>query len=527
MDANITVSGFAVEAACHKIVENGFRRVALQFPDEFLSISIKVYQSVVAGIHNNDVDVFIIGDSTFGSSVDDISAQHVDADVLLYFGSDLSSSGAMPVMIIPYQKPLDCQATLNSFVDTLTSSTISNTSNKILLLYEPGYHHGLIVLREALQARLDEIESMTDVVVAALPPCADLEHWVPGMTYSAKAHTGFIKVGGLLVAESVWTHQPDVLVWYVGEKTEQIVSINLQLSHRCLVTYSPASKQRDILVGGESKEFRERCGGFLRVKDAKIVGLIIGSMGMTGEMTKDIVYRLETLIAAAKKSSYVFVMGRLNEAKLCNFPEVDIFCLISNDDVALIKPKTFHKPVITPWELEVGLGARQWDGVFRTEASSVLAGDVSIDLAVARITENLPENPIDDDGDDDNEDEAIRRKFSALGSGTGDAADPESAVGGASCECSLSTGGGSCTNDNSSSTVLTTMNNERQLTAFSSAAADHFSRREFQGLTPQVPDDHDTSIQPGLYGVAAGYVQLTSAPVPVSASGPPAPPVHT
>ena len=40
-------------------------------------------------------------DSTFGSSVDDISAEHVDSDVLVYFGSDLSSSGAMPVMVVP------------------------------------------------------------------------------------------------------------------------------------------------------------------------------------------------------------------------------------------------------------------------------------------------------------------------------------------------------------------------------------------------------------------------------------------
>ena len=56
-------------------------------------------------------------------------------------------------------------------------------------------------------------------------------------------------------------------------------------------------------------------------------------------MIQAIIYRLQALIKEAGKKLYTFSMGRLNEAKLSNFPEVDLFCLIGNDDTSLIPAK--------------------------------------------------------------------------------------------------------------------------------------------------------------------------------------------
>ena len=206
--------------------------------------------------------------------------------------------------------------------------------------------------------------------------------------------------------------------------------------------------------------------------------------------TKDILHRLETLILTAKKSSYVFVMGRLNEAKLCNFPEIDVFCLISNDDVALIKPKTFHKPVITPWELEIGLGAREWDGTFYTESSSILTNGLSLETAISRVIENLPENPIDDDDDDvvvvdRKQGESLRRtddgmkemnsKSMSLGECSNASSrnnvnnDPSASDGDTMTrnDHQVTKSSGSCSTNNSTNMALTTINNERQIIAFS------------------------------------------------------------
>ena len=62
----------------------------------------------------NSLSLYISADSTFGSSVDDVSALHVNGDVIVHFGSDLSGSGSIPVMIIPKRKAIDIENCCNS-----------------------------------------------------------------------------------------------------------------------------------------------------------------------------------------------------------------------------------------------------------------------------------------------------------------------------------------------------------------------------------------------------------------------------
>jgi diphthamide biosynthesis protein 2 len=77
----------------------------------------------------------------------------------------------------------------------------------------------------------------------------------------------------------------------------------------------------------------------LKVRDARVIGVIVGSMGLSAEGTREIVSRLRLIITSSGRKCYTFSMGRLNAAKLANFPEVDLFVLIGNDDVALVPAK--------------------------------------------------------------------------------------------------------------------------------------------------------------------------------------------
>lgn len=47
--------------------------------------------------------------------------------------------------------------------------------------------------------------------------------------------------------------------------------------------------------------------------------------------------------------------------------------------------------------------------------------------------------------------------------------------------------------------------NNQQLSVFSSAAVEYFQTREFQGLTAEVPQGHDTELHNGTFGVASEY----------------------
>lgn len=315
---------FRLDDVAALVQKHSYKKVVLQFPDEELSYSVAVYDHL-ADTLPEDTDIYITADSTWGSSIDDVSAMHCDADVLVYFGTDLSSSGSLPVAICPPMKPLSkehCQRQISSAISSLPER--GNGASTVLFC-EPGYYPAMGEIAAFIE------QTVGSVHIAKLPPHADLSTWEPRVAridVVEQSGLGEVIVGGQLVPADLIEDSRTTIV-YVGDKTEQIVNIMLRASDNTVLHYSPqeatpyptATAVR-VLKGTEAIEFRERYVGVLRVKDARIVGILVGSMGLTAELTKDLVHRLQTLIRAAHKRYYTFVMGRLNEAKLCNFPEV-------------------------------------------------------------------------------------------------------------------------------------------------------------------------------------------------------------
>jgi diphthamide biosynthesis enzyme Dph1/Dph2-like protein len=89
--------------------------------------------------------------------------------------------------------------------------------------------------------------------------------------------SGLAKLGGLIVPSEALS-SADTVVFYVGSRQEQLTSISLHMSQNMIISCSLPENTVRTFKGCESREYRERVGGYLRVKDAKIVGIIIGSM---------------------------------------------------------------------------------------------------------------------------------------------------------------------------------------------------------------------------------------------------------
>lgn len=500
---------FSVTRVCTRILDNACKKVVLQFPDDELDVCVEVHdllttalESVVGTETAAEYDMFIAADSTYGSSVDDVSADHISADLLVYFGSDLSSSSStMPVLIVPPKKTLDLDDCLQRY------NSESNESGRdiVLILYEPAYCHYLPSLQEHFPAPSFKYGAMpaslsgTDSTTAAVETPLQLS----------------LSIGGLLVdKESVMaitnsTERSEI--WYIGDKMEQLDSISLHYSQHTLRMYSPLSKTMTVLKGESTRVFRERYGGVSKVRDAAVVGIIVGSMGLDESITKNIIHRATLLCEAAHKKTYTFIMGRLNEAKLCNFPEIDIFVFISNEDTSVIPPKTFHKPVITPWELELGLGARDWTSTYDTNPRSVLSYDMdsnsdisnntNLANAIEKVTESFADVYIDSD-----EDIGLDEKH-VISLQEGDERYMGNHVSG---EGTLHEGEGEEEGEKEmserrSTALIKAM--ENRLMQYESPAAEFLKGREYQGLVPGVEKDRDTRVVKGLSGIASGYNQ--------------------
>jgi diphthamide biosynthesis protein 2 len=174
--------------------------------------------------------------------------------------------------------------------------------------------------------------------LARLPACADLENWTKESTPLLSNQT---LLGGLIVGKELLniSAASSTIIMYIGDKAEQLSNISLQMSQNPILSYCPSSSQVKVTQGSKSVEFSQRSGGMLKVKDTKIIGIIVGSMGLTGDLIRTIVTRLQTLIRTSNRKYYTFAMGRLNEAKLSNFPEIDLFCLVGNDDISIVPSK--------------------------------------------------------------------------------------------------------------------------------------------------------------------------------------------
>jgi diphthamide biosynthesis protein 2 len=304
---------FDLVSACAIIVQHKYTRIALQFTEETLHMSVSSYKQLkallAASLTNNPSapsiahHLYIITDSTYGNSIDDISAAHIGAHLLVYFGNDLNTSCSIPLLILPLRKCIHDQTSFRTDIASIISHNPS-----VIACIDLAYYSSTMELIGGEHAPL---------TVAQLPSYADPSCW---RETSAHIDSHLTLVGGLYVPSAKLTDSSVIV--YIGSKANQLLSIQLKLSTHLIKHYSPESNVWSDLSSSTTKEYQQRYGGIARVEAARIVGIVIGSMGLTAELTKTITERIQRLVLASGRQFYTFVMGRLNEAKLCNFPEV-------------------------------------------------------------------------------------------------------------------------------------------------------------------------------------------------------------
>lgn len=75
---------YEIDRTVSRIKEGGYKRIALQFPDEFLADAAAVSNELV---QKTGQDIFILADTSYGSCcVDEVAAEHVSADVIVHYG---------------------------------------------------------------------------------------------------------------------------------------------------------------------------------------------------------------------------------------------------------------------------------------------------------------------------------------------------------------------------------------------------------------------------------------------------------
>lgn len=209
------------------------------------------------------------------------------------------------------------------------------------------------------------------------------------------------------------TFSEDVCILYIGP--ESLTLTNLLLSHSStpVITYDPTSSSGRLESGRTNKLLMKRYGVVQKARDADVFGIVVGTLGIASYLPT--LEYLRKLLKKHKKKSYTMAVGKLTPAKLGNFLEVETWVLVACGENSLVEGyKDFMKPIVTPWELEVALGEREWitggeKGQYTLDFKSVL-----LDSQKEGEGANGQEQSLAGDGDNEESDDPDAPVFSTV-----------------------------------------------------------------------------------------------------------------
>ncbi|BCS24850.1 2-(3-amino-3-carboxypropyl)histidine synthase subunit 1/2 [Aspergillus puulaauensis] len=378
---------YDIERTLKEIRQARYKRIALQFPDEMLPDAPQVFQLLSRGLEARDIvdgkkdetggessttngladsvsrldvrdaaeqppKLYILADTSYGTCcVDEVAAEHVDADVVVHYGrSCLSPTARLPVIYVFTHKELHLGPLVKAFKETYPDPTA-----KVILAADVTYSDHV----PEVYSRLVK-EGYSNLFATVLDH--DPSSVIPNRT----------------VPDSVKETPESLIDWQLFHISEPPTALLMTLASRVAAihiypTDSPAGSDVKPLPASTSAILRRRYAILTRLSTVPIFGILVNTLSVKNYL--HIVDHVKQKIAAAGKKSYMFVVGKLNAAKVANFSEIGGWVVIGCWESSLVDSKDFWKPVITPFELEVALKAddeRVWTGAWQSDFQSIL-----------------------------------------------------------------------------------------------------------------------------------------------------------
>ncbi|KAJ7235093.1 putative diphthamide synthesis protein-domain-containing protein [Mycena haematopus] len=337
---------YDIERTIAEILAGDYKRVALQFPDELLHDSVPIYRRLKAGIGLGR-EIYVLADTSYGSCcVDEVAAQHVDADAMVHYGyACMSQTSRLPVIYVFGKKPIDVDD-----CSRRVSQVFEGTS--ALLRYDVAYAHQAESIATALRQVLHVPISVSDL----------------------KAH-------------------PEAsTIIYIGGESLGLTNLLITHSTCSVYSYDPVTKSARLESSRTNRLLMRRYATVQKARDADVFGILVGTLGVASYLP--LIKHLRALLARSHRKSYTISVGKLNPSKLANFAEIECFVLVACPENSLVESRDFLRPIITPFELEVALQAEQsWTGRYVLDFEKLLAESGADDATT-------PDSPPDSDDPD-------------------------------------------------------------------------------------------------------------------------------
>ncbi|XVF09539.1 hypothetical protein REPUB_Repub07fG0102600 [Reevesia pubescens] len=277
-------SNFEISRTAEFILSRNFTRVALQFPDDLLKHSTKVVTSLRNKLGpGNKVGLFVMADTAYGSCcVDEVGASHIDAHCVIHYGHTcLSPTSTLPAFCVFGKAPIS----ISSCVEKLSSYFRTN-GKPFVVLYGLGYAHAISHMKGPLVEAMPKGKMelcFADVKCSIINPFEDhrTSNGILGCfgsctNSSLDATTGTrYSLGGLIWDLPEGQRMEDYLLLWIGPDNSLLLMLfRYDATEDHLVT--DVSQQKRIL--------KRRYYLVEREKDANMVGILVGTLGVAGNL---------------------------------------------------------------------------------------------------------------------------------------------------------------------------------------------------------------------------------------------------
>ncbi|RXN17345.1 diphthamide biosynthesis 2 [Labeo rohita] len=343
--------------------------VALQFPDELLPDAVRVSAEIE---NETKSKTFILGDTSYGSCcVDEVAAEHVGADCIVHYGTScLSPCRRLPLLYVFGKRPIDVQQCAAAFKELYP-----DPQSHVIVLYDVTYSHAIGDLRPLL------CDTYPNVVVSHLKTDHSCSAELIQNSSVESDHTdsqddNIIFKFGRQFSVKAGQSVDNYSMFYIGQEGLTLTNFMMTWNHCSFSSFNPETHTGRVESVKINKALMKRYYAIERAKDASVVGILVGTLGVANYLT--IIEQLKDIIHKAGKKSYMFAMGKINVPKLANFLEIDVYVLVACPENSLLDSSEFYRPVVTPFEMDLACNKhREWTGEYVTDFRDLLPGGSS------------------------------------------------------------------------------------------------------------------------------------------------------
>ncbi|KAL5600958.1 hypothetical protein BROUX41_005792 [Berkeleyomyces rouxiae] len=502
---------YEVARSAAEIVAGGWARVGLQFPDYMLCDAPAVVQELeaeIAALRSTQSDagskaqaaprIYVLADTSYSACcVDEVAAEHVDAEVVVHYGrSCLSPTSRLPVIYVFTRYVLDMDGALAAF-----EAVFAEKNDKVVVTADVMFQDHVAALAAALRERGYTALLATTIVhdpLASIPNRAIV--------------TDEAGTACALSAEEL----KDYALFHISEPPAAVLLalVSRFRSLHVLPTGAEAAAQDPTYT--TQMLLQRRFARVLSMATAGVIGILVNTLSVSNYMSG--VDMLRKRIAAAGKKSYTIVVGKLNPAKLANFAEIEGWVVVGCWESGLVEDdRSFYVPVVTPFEMGVALMSEE-ERVWGVEWWGGLEGlklEVPVKPEAKPEAEEREHIEIDDgvDGEESAPPEFDLRTGRYVS--TSRPMHMPVIASGATAAAAAAAKNTASGDDNSgeqsakthSSLVARGTGELAMVNGVLSPGAEYLrSKRTWQGLGSDFTDETSTVVEQGLRGVARGYV---------------------